>query len=324
MKKNLSIKVFLLFCMVLFATSTFAADDAAATSRFKPSVSIGYAFSGGTNFDFTSVDGGTIYGGRKFDHSLPNLSGVYVAGDFLFNFTDRLGLTAGVKGTFSFNNGKDDETVGFAPPGFAVRNWDTDNRYWYSADLLLSYALVKDASFVKNISAVAGFRYDYHKMSFKNPQVTAGFVTSSSADKTDIKMQTYSPVLGITSTLQGFKSGIFGGDIKLSLLGSPFVLGKIDYTEGFGGPGSFRFSVDDSFSHSYFFNIGAEVTAISAKIGPKADLTVSLFGQYTRFVIDDDVTMTGVNSPGVAVTKDYSFEARPNVAVVGIKTAIEF
>lgn len=322
MKKISFIKVILLFCMVLFAASAFAADGA-ATPRFKPSISVGYAFSGGTDFDFTSVDGGTIYGGSRFDHSIPTLSGVYVAGDLLFNFTNRLSLTAGVKGTVSLKNGTDDETVGFTPPSYALRNWDADNRYWCTADLLLSYAVVKDTSFLKDLSAVAGFRYDYHKMSFKNAQVTAGGLVSSPTDKTDIKMQTYSPVLGVTSTLQGFRSGIFGGDIKLSLLGSPFVFGKIDYTEGFADP-AFRFEVAENFGRSYFLNIGAEVTAISAKIGPRADLTVALFGQYTQFVIDDKVTMTGVNGPGVAVTREFSFSSRPNMAVVGIKTAIEF
>ena len=308
--------------MVLFAASAFAADGT-ATPRFKPSLSIGYAFSGGTNFDFASVDGTTIFGGREFDHRIPNLSGAYVAGDLLFNITNRLSLTAGVKGTVSFKNGTDDEMVGFTPPAFAVRNWDADARYWCTADLLLSYAIVKDASFLKDLSAVAGFRYDYHKISFKNAQVTAGGVVSLPTDKTDIKMQTYSPVLGVTSTLQGFKSGIFGGDIKLSLLGSPFVFGRMDYTEGFGDP-AFRFEVAENFGRSYFLNIGAEVTAISAKIGPRADLTVALFGQYTQFVIDDKVTMTGVTGGGLVVTKDFNFTARPNMAVVGLKAAIEF
>jgi hypothetical protein len=320
MKKAFLIRVLLLFCVVLFAPSVFAADGS-TTPKFKPSISIGYAFAGGTDFTFESVDGVAIYGGRKFDHETPSFSGVYVAGDFLFNFTDRLSLSAGVKGTFSLNDKEDSETIGF-PSGSAVRNWDTDDRYWYTADLLVSYAFIKDASFLKNLSAVAGFRYDYHKMSLNNPQVIAGSVANLPTDKTDIKMQTFSPVLGITSTLQGFKSGIFGGDIKLSLLGSPFVFGKIEYTEGFSDP-AFRFNVDDNFNRGYFFNAGVEVTAISAKIGPRADLTVSLFGQYTRFVIDDDVAMTGTN--GVTpITRDFNFETQPNIAVVGIKTAIEF
>lgn len=297
--------------------------DGATTSRFKSSLSLGYAFSGGSDFNFSSDDGGNIFSGREFKHKLPGLSGVYVAGDLRFNFTNRLSLTAGAKGTASFKNGNDDETVSFPPPGFAVRNWDADDRYWCTADLLLSYAIVKDASFLKDLSAVAGFRYDYHKISFKNPQVPGGGLMSLPTDKTDIKMQTYSPVLGVTSTLQGFRSGIFGGDIKLSLLGSPFVFGRIDYTEGFADP-IFKFEVAENFGRSYFVNIGAEVTAISAKIGPRADLTVALFGQYTQFVIDDKVTMTGVNSGGDAISRDYNFSARPNMAVVGIKAAIEF
>ena len=315
MKKTSFIKVLLLSYMVLFAASAFAADGA-TTPRFKPSISIGYAFAGETDFVFESLDGVGLAGLSKADHKIPNLSGVYVAGDFLFNFTDRLSLVAGAKGTFPLGNGENSETVGIST--FAVRDWDTDDRYWYTADLLLSYAFIKDASFLKNLSAVAGFRYDYHKISFKNPRVTSGGVVNLPTDKTEIKMQTYSPVLGITSTLQGFKAGIFGGDIKLSLLGSPFVFGKIDYSEGFADP-AFRFNVDDNFGHSYFFNVGVDVTAISVKISPKADLTVSLFGQYTRFVIDDNVALTRLTA-----TKDYNFEAQPNTAVVGIKTAIEF
>jgi hypothetical protein len=319
MKKKVLMKS-ISFCVVLIAACVFAIT-ANAEPRFKPSVSVGYAFAEETNFTFESVDGVAIYGGSKFDHEIPNFSGVYVAGDFLFNFTDRLSLSAGVKGTFSLTDKENIETI--TAGGISVRNWDTDNRYWYTADLLVSYVFIKDASFLKNLSAVAGLRYDYHKMSFKNPRLTVGGVVTLPTDKTDIKMQTCSPVLGITSTLQGFKSGIFGGDIKLSLLGSPFVFGKIDYTEGFADP-AFRFTVDDNFDHGYFFNVGVEVTAISAKIGPRADLIVSLFGQYTRFVIDDDVTMTGINGAGTPITRDFNFEAQPNTAVVGIKTAIEF
>lgn len=318
MKRNSLIKVLLLSCLILFATSAFAADGA-ATSRFKPSVSLGYAFSEGTDFNFTSIDGVGMFGGRSFVHSIPNLSGVYVAGDLRFDVTNRLSLTAGVKGTVSFKNGTDDETVGTFSPG-TVRNWDADNRYWYTADLLLSYAVVQNASFLKDLSVAAGFRYDYHKMSFKNP--TAIGLINLPTDETNIKMQTYSPVLGITSTLQGFKSGIFGGDIKLSLLGSPFVFGKIDYSEGFADP-AINFEVSDNFGRSYFLHLGAEVTAISAKIGPRADLTVSLFGQYTQYVINDNVTMTAVGG-GLPIEKEFSFSARPNIAVVGIKTAIEF
>jgi len=315
MKKALLIKVLLLFCVVLFAPSVFAADGA-TTPRFKPSISIGYAFAGETDFTFESLDGVGLAGLIKADHEIPNFSGIYAAGDFLFNFTDRLSLSAGVKGTFPLTDDENNELIN---NGAAVRNWDTDKRYWRTADLLVSYAFIKDASFLKNLSAIAGFRYDYHKMNFKNPRLTSGAVVTLPTDTTDIKMQTFSPVLGITSTLQGFKSGIFGGDIKLSLLGSPFVFGKIDYTEGFADP-AFRFTVDDNFDHGYFFNVGVEVTAISAKIGPKADLIVSLFGQYTRFVIDDDVALT-VNT---VAAKDYNFEAQPNTAVIGIKTAIEF
>ncbi|OGP66867.1 MAG: hypothetical protein A2W27_08450 [Deltaproteobacteria bacterium RBG_16_44_11] len=315
MKKALLIKVLLLFCVVLFAPSVFAADGA-TTPRFKPSISIGYAFAVETDFTFESLDGVGLAGLIKADHEIPNFSGIYVAGDFLFNFTDRLNLSAGVKGTFPLTDEENAETIN---NGTAVRNWDTDKRYWYTADLLVSYAFIKDASFLKNLSAVAGFRYDYHKMSFDNARLTSGALVTLPTDTTDIKMQTFSPVLGITSTLQGFKSGIFGGDIKLSLLGSPFVFGKIDYTEGFGDP-AFRFNVDDNFDHAYFFNVGVEVTAISAKIGPKADLIVSLFGQYTRFVIDDDVVLTA----NTGSAKNYNFEAQPNTAVIGIKTAIEF
>jgi hypothetical protein len=80
-------------------------------------------------------------------------------------------------------------------------------------------------------------------------------------------------------------------------------------------------NVDEKFWHCYFFNLAAEITAISAKIGPKADLSVIAFGQYTQYFMDSHVTVA-TNIPGVV--NDFNFTARPNLATVGIKAVIAF
>ncbi len=42
------------------------------------------------------------------------------------------------------------------------RYWDRDGRSdWVTADFLVSYALIKERSVVKDLSVVAGLRWDY-------------------------------------------------------------------------------------------------------------------------------------------------------------------
>jgi hypothetical protein len=279
-------------------------------------MSVGYAFSAQTDFIFDGVNGASLLGARKITTRIPSLSGLYISGDLLFNFTDRLGLSVGGRWAFPLGSVSTHEEYNGNPA--IGRDWDSDRRDWVSADVLLSYILLKNVSFVKDVSLVVGFRGDYQNIKFKNAHNASG-VASGMTDSVTYEIQSYSPVFGVSSTFKGFKAGIFGGDIKLALLGSPSAYTSLKYTETFASGASLN--VDDRFSRTYFVNFAADVTAISAKLGSKADLSVIIFGQYTQYHMDDRVIMS--TTPATSEF-EYKFNASPNLAVVGIKAAVAF
>jgi len=320
--KKITIKILALVCVVLFASMAFA-EDTKVNNPVKqdrepwlnPSLSVGYAFSGDTPIKFVAR-GGSFFGVTKIDVKVPGISGVYLAGELPFALTDRLKLTLGGRWAFST---WDDRMEAIYNNGVGIRNFDSDDHYWITADLLLSYALIKNVSFLKDISAVVGFRWDYQKMSFEDP--TSLGVASSPTDKLTFKLSTYSPVLGLTSTFKGFKSGIFGGDMKLGVSGSPISWGNMKYNEDFGPTGHLR--VDDDLDRAYYFNVLGEITALSGKITTGVEASLSIFAQYTKFFIKDDPTGKG-HFGGATTATDFHFTIRPDLTTVGIKASAAF
>lgn len=263
-----------------------------------------------------SEGGASFFGVNKIDVKVPGISGVYLAGELPFALTDRLKLTLGGRWAFSAS---DDRVEAVYNDGVGIRNFDSDDHYWITADLLLSYAFIKNLSFLKDISAVIGFRWDYQKMSFENP--TALGILSSPLDMITFKMSTYSPVLGLTSTFKGFKSGIFGGDMKLGVFGSPIAWGNMKYDEEFGQNAQLR--VDDDLDRVYYFNVLGEITALSGKITTGVEASLSIFAQYTKFFVKDDPTGKG-QLGGAPTATDFHFTIHPDLATVGIKASVAF
>lgn len=322
MKKT--IMKFLAFVfVVLFASIVFAEDkkvnNPVKQDRepwFNPSLSVGYAFSGDTPIKFVAR-GASFFGVNKIDVKVPGISGMYLGGELPFALTDRLKLTLGGRWTFSVSD--DNTKVLYNNNAGTFRNFDSDDRYWITADLLLSYALIKNVSFLKDISPVVGFRWDYQKMSFEDP--TTQGVLSAPTDKITFKLSTYSPVLGLTSTFKGFKSGIFGGDMKLGVFGSPISWGNMKYNEDFSQTAHLR--VDDNLDRAYYFNVLGEITALSGKIASGVQASLSIFAQYTKFYIKDDPTGEGYLGAATTAT-DFHFKIRPGLATVGIKASAAF
>jgi hypothetical protein len=322
------------FCLVLCASMTFAAEPIAGLDkasaapqpaeqewswRFKPTFSVGYAFGGDTHIRFTRASSTSVLGASKIDLKTPDFSGIYLAGELPFALTDRLKLTLG--GRWASTGSAEDRKEVYNN-GIANRYWDSDDSYWVTADLLLSYAFVKDVCFIKDISAVAGFRWDHQKMEFESPHTPIG-VLNSPLDAIDFRMNTYSPVLGLTSTFKGFKSGIFGGDMKLGVSGSPVGWGDITYREEFGQAS--KIHCDSKLNRSQFFNVLGEITALSGMITPCAEASLSLFAQYTKFFAKDRPSLKGglIGGPTI-VRAPFDFRMNPNLAVVGVKAAIAF
>lgn len=323
--KRIAIGVLAVICLVLWTSMTSAAYYEASDRggkeegswRFKPSFSVGYAFSSSTDIAFKSVDGLGLLNASKIDLDVPGFSGLYLAAELPYALTDRLKVT--LAGRWAFSTKDEGMQQLYNDSSIFGRDWDSDNRDWMTVDLLLAYALVKDWSFITDVSAVVGFRWDHHRISFENAHDPRG-VFSAPSDTIDLTMNTYSPVFGITSTFKGPKRGVFGGDVKLGVLGTPVGLGDIEYEETFGG-GVNRIHFDSTLDRSYFYSVFGEITALSGRISPGAEASLTIFAQWTEFFTRGE--MTGVAEP-VGIENDFNFEMNPNLAVVGLKASIAF
>jgi hypothetical protein len=130
-------------------------------------------------------------------------------------------------------------------------------------------------------------------------------------------------VFGLTSTLNGFKYGIFGGDVKLGISGSPFLWGNVDYRETFVTLVGFDF--DHNLHRGYFVTPKGEVDLLSVRIAPGFEAKLSATGEYTWFRVRKTGTVefwgTGFGAPNQS---DYEFRIRPKLATVGIKASVAF
>jgi hypothetical protein len=322
--KKIMIVISALMCFVLFASMTFAGDKAVDNPVtkdrepwFKPSLSVGYAFSSDTHIKLGRESIG-IVGLRDTDLKIPGFSGVYLAGELPFALTDRFKVTLGGRLAFP---GSDKEMDQSYNDNSLLRFWDSNDRYWVTADLLLSYAFVKNLSFLKDLSGVLGFRWDYHTMSFDNPHNTFAIVTSP-LDTVSFRMYTYTPVLGLTSTFKGFKYGIFGGDVKLGLFGSPIGWGNAKYREEYGQFFVIRF--DGDIDRVSFFNILGDFTLLSGKITPGMEASLSFFAQYTKFFTRERLSGVGYAGGALGGQGDFNFKMRPDLTAVGVKASLAF
>ena len=318
--KKIMIVISALMCFVLCASLVFAGEDVARSGddskwRFKPTLSVGYAFSNHTHIKFDSDIG--LFGVRNIDLKIPGFSGVYLAAELPFALTDRLKLTLGGRLAFPGSNWEATEAYN---DFVANRDYDSNDRYWVTADLLLSYAFVKNVSCLKDLSAIIGFRWDYQTMSFDNPHSTFGVLTSP-LDKVSFRMHTYTPVFGLTSTFKGFKSGIFGGDVKLGIFGSPIGWGNAKYSEEFGQIA--RISIDGDLSRVTFYKILGDFTLLSGKITPGIEASLSFFAQYTKFITRERLSGGGYLG-GAVGQSDFDFKMHPGLATLGIKASIAF
>ncbi len=318
--KKIMIGIIAVFCMVLFASAAFAGEKGSEGTYwapwFKPALYVGYAFDASSpNFTF-NTRGINIAGATKIDIAPPRLSGIYLAGELPINVTCRLKLALEGSWTGSLTNRDMGEKINSV---VGARVWDLDNNSdAVTAAFLASYAFVKDLSFIKDVSAVAGIRWDYHTMSFDEPFNLTPVLLSSPGDTLDLSMHTLTPVFGITSTFKGFQSGIFGGDMKLGFLAGPIVWGHVNYRESFGNTIVLR--SDDDLGGGYLLKVFGEIMALSGKITPGIDGSLSVFAQYTRSKTGGGVK---ISSSGGG-TAGFDFDTTSDVIDIGLKAAITF
>jgi hypothetical protein len=313
MMKKIMIGIVAVLCTILFVSAAFAWE-------FKPALSVGYAF-GASNPDYTfTAHGINPLNVQKNDLEPPRFSGINLAAEFPFALTDRLKVTLEGNWMMSFSNKDMHEAYN---KDAARRSWDIDNNnYGLTADVLISYAFIKNFSFIKDVAVVGGLRWDYHAMDFDNPHNPIS-VFSATNDTLDLTMHTLTPVFGITSTFKGFKYGMFGGDMSLGILAGPIVWGHVNYEETFGNTNSLR--TDDNFgSGGYLLKIFSEITALSGKIMPGMDGSLSIFAQYTRSQTGGGVKMDTYAGGTLIATQTYDFSTDSDAVVVGLKAAVTF
>ncbi len=328
-------------CLVLCVSFAFAGEEVEPYDKYtaptpapaslhcflEPSFSVGFSEVGAAHYQFDFTSG--LLETKSLNLRTPPFPGFYIAGDLPYALTDRLKVTLGARWAPGYNDGSGQENFVTTPPSFAFgRDMASGNSDWVTADLLASYVLAKNCSFVKDFSIIAGFRYDYHHMGLSEP-TNLNEINSGPNDTTGLTVQTWGPVAGFTATFPGYKCGIYGGDIKLGVLGSPVVWGNVDYHETFTyppPPPTIALAANGNLdaAQTEFFCISAEATAVSWKMCSGLQATVSIFADYTKFYGQGTLTGQGI-APGYPTEiSNVGFKMSPDVLAVGFKVALAF
>jgi hypothetical protein len=141
----------------------------------------------------------------------------------------------------------------------ARRTWDTDARWWYVDGL---FAVGLPGGF----NILAGLRYDYYTIRFKNPFDVAG-VASFPSDTADATSEGWIPLIGAQYSQSGS-----AGSLVVRAVGVPTLLGNIRYNQTFQGFA--RAEARGNYDNGYFLEFFAEY---SKSFGPGS---VGVFGRW--------------------------------------------
>ncbi len=194
--KKIIIGTLALFLLAALVPAAFAGDDANCRPWFTPTLRVGLAVDAQRPLYSFTTKGADLAGISQIDLELKSVERPYLALVLPFAVTDRLTVT--LDGDWSFTGWERDINERYNSLE-AGRTWDSDGTaHWVSSDLLVSYALIKDRPIIKDLSVVAGVRWDYQTMSFDDPE-HAFNVASSPPDTVDFRMQTLAPVAGLSA-----------------------------------------------------------------------------------------------------------------------------
>jgi hypothetical protein len=329
-------------CLVLCVSFSFAAEQVEPNDKctaagpppaspycfLQPSFSAGFSEAGAANYQFNFSPALAIFEGVPAENlRTPAFPGFYIAGDLPYAVNDRLTVTLGARWAPGYNDGQGQETFNdlFTGAEFGI-GWGSVSSDWVTADLLASYVLARNCSCLKDFSVVAGFRYDYHHMGLSDPIFNPLVVNETASDTIGLTTQTWGPVAGFTATFPGYRCGIWGGDIKLGVLGSPLVWGNVDYHEtyglGFLAVATYNGNLDAT--QSEFFNISAEATAVSWKMCSGLQATVSIFADYTQFYGAGNLSGQVTVLDGPAAAGPVGFRMSPDLLTAGLKLVLAF
>lgn len=304
--------------LALASFPSLAADPSTAGGgypMYQPSISVGYVYDGHTDLTYKNPTPGAPFGLSKLTKKIQNDSAWYVGLDLPVKINDRFEFAVGGRWDVSSS---DKDSVDIINNDVARRKWETDSRKWNNAHVSLSYAFYRNPSV--SLSAMAGLRWDRQTASFSKPVLTKGFVVSSVTDKSDFNMTNFSPVIGIDAVFAGPRSGMWGGPIKLSLSGSPFVKSNVDHDVNFG---PFLFKHDADSSNGKFIKIAGDVTVLSFKAGTAGNGALSIFADYSRFEMNGSAKSWSTNTVTPRVDK-WDYNTRASESTVGVKASLAF
>ena len=290
----------------------------------KPAISVGCLWNLG-NTEYTLTARGAGIGGvteRLYDYKTS--SAIYLAGRLPITFGKRLEVA--ISGSWAIPAGSSDvKHEDFFGVLLGGRTWEAETN-WVTADLRLSYALVKDFYFIKALAPVGGLRYDYWKTKYDDPHdVSPGFAVASPTDKADFYTSTLLPYIGLKTTIGGLKIGAFGGDLKLGAIGGWTAWGKVKHyeTRDLTGPrhDTFKGRLRNS---GHFFDFGeffGEYTVLSFALSRSIQGSLSIFAKYNLFNATGKLDGTRVPA-GTFDTFDFKID-RSSLAA-GISAALKF
>jgi hypothetical protein len=319
MKKTIT-AFFVLVCVAALVPAAFAGDTDNCRPLCAPTLRTGVAFDAGPSHHvFTRYP--TFLGVGYIDLKLPSVARPYIALEVPFYVTNRLTIAAIGEWSFTAADCWDvnEHMTNGAGGDILHRTWDTDGTaHWVSAELLASYALIKDRPVVKDLSVVGGLHYDYFYMNLDNPRGTGYTVP---VDYLGVRTEYLAPVFGLSATIAGFKHGIWGGDMHLRAMAGPIVWGNEYYKEGINTVNDFVARGD--FWRGYIVKVFADVTILSGNITPSMEASLTLFGQYTRTEMNGTVQLKDWSQPTIPPRAFY-FKGNSDTLVFGLGGTLTF
>ncbi len=327
MKRNLLLFIVgmpVVIATTIFPVGTFGSDES-KNFAVKPALSIGYLHTfANTGYSLNARTHG-LGGVTTREYDFDAYPSIYLEGKIPFFIGKRLEIA--LSGSWAIPAARTDIVArDFDPPGWPLggRTWDSKTN-WVTANLQVSYAVVKDACFVKSVSPIVGIRYDYGKTTFDSPHdVSTGFGAAGPLDTADFKSEALQQYFGLAAVFGDFKTGRFGGELKVSLIGGWTPWGKVNHNESRSGGGIWRY---DQFSgnldrDNYFFEVGADFTLFSFTIASKAQGAVSIFTKYSLFHATADTD--GTRTSSFVTTDVFDFKMDRSSIAFGVTTAVTF
>ncbi|AFM23008.1 TonB-dependent receptor [Desulfomonile tiedjei] len=182
--------------------------------------------------------------------------------------------------------------------GSSRRNWDTDLQWWYVDGLF---------AFGKQLSLLAGLRFDRYSNKFKNPS-NAIAVVSNPNDTADVNSDGWIPLVGTQYVYADTTT-----NLTVRAVGFPVLLGNFKYREAVGGANALEGS--GNWRGGYFLEIFGEY---SKRLGPG---TIGVFGRWNG---TEGKTHVDIQALPLAGSSDFDISFRRITWTVGGSVGLSF